>query len=111
MYIYNFIIIVGRSKVLDDLNTNVDSLDDLERQLQELFVEIKTMLAKGNKNDAMCLLQANYEMVKEQVNCGSKGIEQAALLDILALGYMGADEVSKLERVLHMVICFFSNNS
>ncbi|XP_020251830.1 nephrocystin-3 isoform X1 [Asparagus officinalis] len=92
-----------RSKMLDDLNTNVDNLDDLERQLQELFVEIKTMLAMGNKNDAMCLLQANYEMAKEQVICGSKGIEQAALLDILALGYMGAGEVSKLERVLHML--------
>ena len=89
--------------MLDKSNANVEGMDDFERKLQELFVEVKTLLAMGNKDDAMVLLEANYVMVKEQVNCGSKGIEQAALLDILALGYVGAGEVPLLEHVLDMV--------
>lgn len=95
--------------MLDKSNTNIDSMDDFESQLEELFFEVNNMLAMGKKDDAMYLLQANYDMVKEQVNCGSKGIEQAALLDILALGYMGAAEFSLLECVLHMVIIVIPN--
>lgn len=92
--------------MLHKSRVSLDNIDGFERELHELFVEVKNMLAKGNKNDAMILLHANYEMVKEQVNCGSKGIEQAALLDILALGYMGAGEAAYLKHILHMVSCF-----
>lgn len=36
----------------------------------------------------MDLLRANYVAVKEEIDSGLKGVEQGALLDIIALGYM-----------------------
>ncbi|XP_072961485.1 uncharacterized protein [Typha angustifolia] len=79
----------GRSNMLDKAYIGTDGMDDLERQLQDFFIEIKTKLEMGNKDDAKDLLQANYESVKEQIEDGVKGIEQAAVMDIIALGYMG----------------------
>ncbi|GLT48255.1 hypothetical protein SLA2020_218900 [Shorea laevis] len=77
-----------RSEKMADCSSNpFDGMSDFERQLQELFNKIRTMILKGDKSDAIDLLQANYEAVKEQMNTGSKGIEEAAILDIIALGY------------------------
>lgn len=36
----------------------------------------------------MDLLRPNYVAVKEEIDSGLKGVEQGALLDIIALGYM-----------------------
>uniref|UniRef100_A0A7N2MFF5 Uncharacterized protein n=1 Tax=Quercus lobata TaxID=97700 RepID=A0A7N2MFF5_QUELO len=55
------------------------------------------MIMKGNKSNAIDLLKANYEAVKEQMNAGTKGIEEAALLDVIALGYMAVGD-SKSKR-------------
>ncbi|CAN0922612.1 nphp3 [Linum grandiflorum] len=57
-------------------------------ELEELFDEIKLMIKMGRKRNARDLLQANYELVKEQIAGGAKGIQQAATLDIVALGHM-----------------------
>ncbi|GER34298.1 RNA-binding KH domain-containing protein [Striga asiatica] len=70
-----------------DLDPN-HSLADLEAQLQELFDEVKRMIKLGKEDDAVNLLQANYEAVKEQLDSGARGIEEAAVLDVIALGYM-----------------------
>ena len=72
--------------MLDKFNTNVDGMDDFERELQELFDEVKTLLAMGNKNDAMVLLEANYELVKEQVNCGFQRHRASCFLGHSSLG-------------------------
>ncbi|KAK0592901.1 hypothetical protein LWI29_027493 [Acer saccharum] len=79
--------------MLDRSSHPVDSMSDFERQLQELFNEVKTMIMMGNMNDAMDLLQANYETVKEQMDAGNKGMEEAAILDIIALGYMAIGDL------------------
>ncbi|KAJ6839409.1 nephrocystin-3 isoform X1 [Iris pallida] len=93
----------SRPTMHDKSNMIMDSDDDFEKNLQDFFVEVKNMLEMGNKNDAIDLLQANYEMVKEQVESGLEGIEQAALLDVIALGYMGAGEVKLVESLLDML--------
>lgn len=67
--------------------TASNGMTDYEVQLQELFEEVKTMIVMGNKEEAIDLLEANYEAVKEQMDAGAKGMEEAALLDIIALGY------------------------
>lgn len=81
-------------------------MSDFERQLQELFNEVKSMITMGNKNDAIDLLQANYEAVKEQINAGNKGIEEVAIVDIIALGYMYIGDLKFVQTLLDMVISF-----
>ncbi|KAF8379741.1 hypothetical protein HHK36_029189 [Tetracentron sinense] len=93
-----------RSKtVLDCSSNSVDGVNDFERQLQELFIEVKTMIKMGNKDGAIDLLQANYEAVKEQIDAGAKGMEQAAILDIVALGYMSIGDFDFVEFLLDML--------
>jgi hypothetical protein len=72
--------------------------------LEELFGEVKKMIKMGKKSDAIDLLNANYEMVKERLNAGTKGIEEAAVLDILALGYMAVGDLKYVGYLLNSVL-------
>ncbi|CAN0921394.1 nphp3, partial [Linum grandiflorum] len=72
----------------DELSNQSDRADNFLVQLEELFDEIKLMIKMGRKRNARDLLQANYELVKEQIAGGVKGIQQAATLDIVALGHL-----------------------
>ncbi|XP_058095856.1 uncharacterized protein LOC131241166 isoform X2 [Magnolia sinica] len=93
-----------RSKTLLDISSiSKDDLNDFETQLQEFFNEVKSMLAMGNKDDAIDLLQANYLAVKEQIHAGYKGMDQAAILDLIALGYMGVGDFAFVEGLLEML--------
>lgn len=99
---------VNRIKTSPDSSSNpIHGMNDFERQLQEFFVEVKTMLKIGNKDGAIDLLQANYESVKEQMDAGAKGMEQAAILDIIALGYMCLGDFELVEGLLDMVFLLF----
>ncbi|XP_044508343.1 nephrocystin-3 [Mangifera indica] len=89
--------------LLEHSSSHLNGINDFERQLQELFEEVKTMIMMGNKNDAIDLLQANYEAVKEQINAGTKGIEEAAILDIIALGYMAIGDLNFVGYLLNMM--------
>ncbi|KAK9145655.1 hypothetical protein Sjap_005558 [Stephania japonica] len=91
---------LGRSKLLD---TSSNSMNDFERQLQEFFDEVKAMLKRSNVEGAIELLKANYEVAKEQMDAGNKGMEQAALLDVVALGYMGVGNIKMVTLLLEML--------
>ncbi|OMO93594.1 hypothetical protein COLO4_16792 [Corchorus olitorius] len=88
---------------LDKASNSRDGTSDLERQLDELFNEVKTLIKAGNMNDAIDLLQANYEVVKEQMNAGAKGIEEAAILDVIALGYMAVGKLKFVRSLLNVI--------
>nr|KJB37363.1 hypothetical protein B456_006G201900 [Gossypium raimondii] len=93
-----------RSKTLfDKASDSSDGMSDFERQLQELFNEVKTLITTGKEKDAVDLLQANYEAVKEQMNDGSKGIEEAAILDVIAMGYMAVGEFKSVRSLLDVI--------
>ncbi|KMZ66141.1 hypothetical protein ZOSMA_2G01530 [Zostera marina] len=77
--------------------------NDFEKQLEELFTEIMNMLRIGNRNDALYLLQANHQAVKEQISSGIKTIEQAAILDVVALGYVAYGDQEILDNLLRML--------
>ncbi|BAT78852.1 uncharacterized protein HKW66_Vig0104850 [Vigna angularis] len=78
-------------------------IGSLERELEELFDEVKRMIRMGNKSDAIDLLTANYEAVKESLNAGTKGIEEAAILDVIALGYMAVGDLKFVGSLLDMM--------
>ncbi|KAK8599898.1 hypothetical protein V6N12_049766 [Hibiscus sabdariffa] len=93
-----------RSKtVFDKASDSSDSVREFERQIQELFNEVKTLIKTGNHKDAIDLLQANYEGVKEQMNDGSKGMEEAAILDVIALGYMAVGNFKFVRSLLDVI--------
>ncbi|XP_043813429.1 uncharacterized protein LOC110617188 isoform X4 [Manihot esculenta] len=94
----------SRSKTLLQSPSNAsDGMNDLERQLQELYDEVKAMILMGNKDDAVDLLQANYGVVKKQINAGSRGIEEAATLDVIALGYMAIGDLESVGPILNLM--------
>lgn len=97
--------ICHRSGIIDDsFMSSSGSLSDLEEQLQELFDEVKTMIKLGKEDDAIDLLEANYEAVREQVDSGVQGIEEAAVLDVIALGYMALGNLRTVGSVMDVVI-------
>jgi hypothetical protein len=92
---------------IDCANSIFNRFSNYEKELEELFGEVKKMIKMGKKNDAIDLLNANYEMVKERLNAGTKGIEEAAILDILALGYIAVGDMKSVGCLLNLV--FFSS--
>ncbi|KAL5989436.1 hypothetical protein ACLOJK_010327 [Asimina triloba] len=58
----------------DNSNIPEDAANDFEAPLQELFNEVRSMILKGNKDGAICLLKANYLAVKEQIDAGYRSI-------------------------------------
>lgn len=88
------------------MSKSVNDMKNFERQLEELFDEVKRMIMMGNKNDAIDLLQANYEAVKERINAGARGMEEAAVLDIVALGYMAVGDLKVVGTLMEMVKFF-----
>ncbi|KAI4330968.1 hypothetical protein MLD38_029204 [Melastoma candidum] len=77
--------------------------DDFEEELQGLFDEVKGMIADGKAEDARSLLQANLEAVKMQLKEGLGGIREAALLDVLGLGYMALGELKVVATILDLM--------
>lgn len=76
---------------------------EFQGQLEELFDEVKSMISIGKVEDAKNLLEANYAYVREQKDDKPKGIEQAAILDILALGYMALGDFKMVKSLLDML--------
>ncbi|CAA7051617.1 unnamed protein product [Microthlaspi erraticum] len=94
----------GVSEIQRSTQSNsVNGMKEFEMELQELFNEVKSMVKTGKERDAMELLRANYVAVKEEIDSGLQGIEQAALLDIIALGYMALGDLKPLPALLHMI--------
>ncbi|CAN7122412.1 unnamed protein product [Brassica rapa subsp. narinosa] len=84
-------------------STHGNGMKEFEMELQELFNEVKAMVKIGKERDAMDLLRANYVAVKEEIDSGLKGIQQAALLDIIALGYMAVGDLKPVPALLDMI--------
>ncbi|KAK3008529.1 hypothetical protein RJ639_013268, partial [Escallonia herrerae] len=77
--------------------------NELEIKLQELFNEVKSLIRTGNINDALDVLQANFVAVKEQLGSGGGGIEEAAIVDVIALGYMAIGDLKMVGNLLDML--------
>ncbi|KAM7499789.1 hypothetical protein LguiA_024203 [Lonicera macranthoides] len=75
---YALILAFARQSMFDVSTKTLDNY--LVIKLEELFEEVKTMVKTRDKNDALDLLEANYGAVKEQLDTGNRGIEEAAIL-------------------------------
>lgn len=81
-------------------NNSQRSSTDLEGQLQQLFDAIMSIVKLGKKDEAIDLLKANYEAVKEQVDSGTAGTEEAAVLDVVLLGYMAIGDLQTVGSLM-----------
>ncbi|RYQ84194.1 hypothetical protein Ahy_B10g103204 [Arachis hypogaea] len=59
---------------------------------------------EGKRDDALDLLNANDEVVKDRMNAGSKGIQEAAILDVLALGYVAVGHLKTVASLLNVCL-------
>ncbi|KAL1333420.1 hypothetical protein HN51_062251 [Arachis hypogaea] len=90
----------GETSRCTNANEN-QRINEFERELNELFDEVKRMIRVRKKDDAVDLLNANYEVVKDRMNAGAKGIEEAALLDVIALGYVAVGDLKTVGSLLN----------
>ncbi|RYR41588.1 hypothetical protein Ahy_A08g037994 [Arachis hypogaea] len=76
-----------------DTNANQNHrINEFENELNEFFDEVKTMIRMGKRDDALDLL-----------NAGSKGIQEAAILDVLALGYVAVGDLETVASLLNVM--------
>ncbi|XP_016163305.1 nephrocystin-3 isoform X2 [Arachis ipaensis] len=76
-----------------DTNANQNHrINEFETELNEFFDEVKTMIRMGKRDDALDLL-----------NAGSKGIQEAAILDVLALGYVAVGDLKTVAFLLNVM--------
>lgn len=81
----------------------VEDVTDLERQLEELYEEVERMIEEDDDDTARVLIEANYEALLEQLDAGVQGVEQAAMLDVLAQLYMNMGDDESAEVLLEQV--------
>eukprot|EP00249_Psilotum_nudum_P007492 c20602_g1_i2 orf=156-1889(-) len=95
-----------RSVIQRDLamTTEIEGFDkDFEEyteQLQEFHGRVEQMIEKGDEETARILIEANYEALKEQLEQGVDGVEQAVMLDILAQLCMSLQNFEDAEQML-----------
>ncbi|VFQ72644.1 unnamed protein product [Cuscuta campestris] len=85
------------------LQSDSSCINDLEEQLCVLFNEVNSMIKSGNKNDAVDLLKANYEAVKEQIDAGFRGREEARVLDTIALGHVALGDLTTAISIMDLL--------
>ncbi|CAO2838599.1 unnamed protein product [Amaranthus hypochondriacus] len=71
--------------------------------IRELGAVLVFFISKGQRSDAIDLLQANHQAVQEQLDTGCSGIEEAAILDIIALGYIALGNTKMVESLLDVM--------
>ncbi|XP_059075896.1 uncharacterized protein LOC131060356 isoform X2 [Cryptomeria japonica] len=87
----------------DDQKQYANEVSELEGQLRELFIVVEQMIKTGDEGTARELIEANYEVVTEQLEMGVKGVEQAAMLLVLAQLNMSLCEFTFTEYLLEQI--------
>jgi len=88
---------------IDDMKSLVKEVSDMQEQLQELSDEVLKLVAEGDADSALGLIEANLEVIAEQLEAGYKGMEQIAMLDTLASLKLSIGEFEEAERILGQV--------
>lgn len=94
---------LGSLPLNDELKEYARDIRELEDQLHELFIQVQQIIETGDEGTALELINANYEAVTEQLEMGVKGVEQAAMLDILAQLHMSLCDFKVTENLLEQI--------
>lgn len=81
-----------------------NEVTELQGQLQELYGRVLKLIEEGDEDTARELIEANYEVVAEQLESGYKCIEHIAMLDTLAQLRMSLGEFEEADYLLDQVL-------
>jgi hypothetical protein len=77
-------------------------MTEIEKQLHRLYEEMNRMIEEGDQ-PANGMIEAKYKAVKGQFESGIQGMEQAAMLDMLAQLRMSLGKAEEVARLLYEV--------
>ncbi|CAM6127791.1 unnamed protein product [Calypogeia fissa] len=68
-------------------------------EYRELFIKIESLIRKGDVSSAHDIVEGNYEALLEQLNEGVFGVEQVAMMDILAFLFLRLENEDAAEQL------------
>lgn len=77
-----------------------NEVTELQEQLQQLYSKVLKLIEEGEEDSGRALIEANYEVVMEQLESGDKSMDQIAMLDILAQLRLSLGEFEEAEYLL-----------
>lgn len=86
-----------------DMKNLVNEVNEMQGQLEELYRYVTELIEEGDKDTAREMIEANHEVIVEQLESGYQGMEQVAMLDILAQLRMSLHDFEEAEFLLDQV--------
>jgi hypothetical protein len=83
-------------------------MTEIEKQLHQLYKEMNRMIEEGDQAPANDMIEAKYKSVKGQFESGIQGMEQAAMLDVLAQLCMSLGKAEEVACLLSEVCGYLS---
>ena len=80
-----------------DMKNPVNEVNEMQAQLEELY---RYVTKEGDKDTAREMIEANHKLFVDQLESGYQGMEQVAMLDILAQLRMSLREIEEVEFLL-----------
>lgn len=81
----------------------VNEVNAMQMQLQDLHDQVVQLVEEADEDTAIGLIEANLEVVMEQLESGYRGMEQVTMLDTLAQLRMSLGQFEEAEYLLEMV--------
>lgn len=75
-------------------------------EFRELYTKIESLIEEGDSSSAHDIVEGNYEALMDQLNEGIFGVEQMAMLDILAFLFLRLEDMDAAEQLLGQVCSF-----
>lgn len=101
---WNSLLMWSRNPIkVRELRVLMDGVTNLEENLQELYTEVNRIIEEGDTETAREIVDANYEALLSQLGDEAAGIEQAAMLDILAQLCLSLGDYDEAEQLLSQV--------
>jgi len=94
---------LGNPIKVRELRVLMDGVTNLEENLQELYTEVNRIIKEGDTETAREIVDANYEALLSQLGDEAAGIEQAAMLDILAQLRLSLGDYDEVEQLLAQI--------
>lgn len=102
-YLWLILLINRHSVDYNDMKGLVSEVSGMQEQLQELTDQVLKLVEEGDAEGALGLIDANLEVLAEQLESGYRGMEQVAMLDTLASLKMSMGEYEETETLLDQV--------
>uniref|UniRef100_A0A7I4BAZ2 MalT-like TPR region domain-containing protein n=2 Tax=Physcomitrium patens TaxID=3218 RepID=A0A7I4BAZ2_PHYPA len=94
---------MGDPKSIGDIPGPANEVTELQEQLQELYGQALKLIDEGDEETARELIEANYEVVVDQLESGYKNMEQVAMLDISAQLRLSLGEFEETKHLLYQI--------